>query len=123
MKIGDKHSVAARVTPELTAEHMGSGDMPVLATPAMIALMERAAKDLVAAELPEGETSVGIEMSVSHDRATPVGAEVTATAEVTEVDGRRVVFSVEAQAGGAKIGGGRHVRFIVNRERFLKKLQ
>lgn len=122
MKVGDKHTATTVVSDTLTAEHMGSGDMPVLATPAMIALMEQAAKDLIAPSLDEGNTSVGIKMNVSHDKASPVGATVSATAEITEIDGRRIAFSVIAHQGDTIIGQGLHERFIVNRERFLQKI-
>lgn len=122
MKVGDKHTASTTVSDTLTAEHMGSGDMPVLATPAMIALMEQAAKDLIASSLDEGNTSVGIKMDVSHDKASPVGAAITATAEITEIDGRRIAFNVIAHQGDTIIGQGRHERFIVNRERFLQKI-
>lgn len=110
------------VSSENVAATMGSGDMPVFATPAMVALMENAAMNAVAAELEAGAATVGIEMSVSHVKATPVGAEVTASAVLTEIDGRKLTFEVRAWDDKGTIGEGRHVRFIVDRERFLAKL-
>ncbi len=110
------------VSQDNVAATMGSGDMPVFATPAMVALMENAAMNAVAAELEAGASTVGVEMSVSHVKASPVGEEVTASAELVEVDGRRLAFVVRAWDGKGTIGEGRHVRFVVDRGRFMGKL-
>ena len=110
------------VTDNQTAQYMGSGDMPVLATPAMVALMENAAMSLVASDLPEGSTTVGTEISVSHLKASPIGAAIEAEATLTAIDGRKLTFDVEARQGETIIGKGTHVRYIVERERFMKKL-
>lgn len=110
------------VSAENVAATMGSGDMQVFATPAMVALMENAAMNAVAGVLEPGASTVGVEMSVSHVKASPVGAEVTASAVLTEVDGRKLTFEVRAWDDKGTIGEGRHVRFIVDRERFLAKL-
>ncbi|MCM1150564.1 MAG: thioesterase family protein [Alistipes sp.] len=106
-----------------TAVAMGSGDMPVFATPAMIALMENAAMRAVAGELPEGATTVGAEMNVSHIKPSALGAEITASAVVTAVEGRKIAFNVGARDAEGMIGEGTHVRFVVDRERFLAKLK
>lgn len=106
-----------------TAVAMGSGDMPVFATPAMIALMEHAAMLAVAGELPEGATTVGTEMNASHIKPSGLGAEITASAVVTAVEGRKITFNVGARDADGLIGEGTHVRFIVDRERFLAKLK
>ncbi|MDE5707904.1 MAG: thioesterase family protein [Alistipes sp.] len=106
-----------------TAASMGSGDMPVFATPAMIALMENAAMLAVAGELPEGATTVGTEMNASHIKPSGLGAEITASAVVTAVEGRKITFNVGARDADGLIGEGTHVRFIVDRERFLAKLK
>lgn len=106
-----------------TAAAMGSGDMPVFATPAMIALMEHAAMLAVADELPEGATTVGTEMNTSHIKPSRLGAEITASAVVTAVEGRKITFNVGARDADGLIGEGTHVRFIVDRERFLAKLK
>ncbi len=106
-----------------TAAAMGSGDLPVFATPAMIALMENAAMRAVASALPEGSTTVGAEMCVSHIKASGLGAEITASAVVTAVEGRKITFSVGARDAEGLIGEGTHVRFVVERERFLAKLK
>lgn len=110
------------VSAENVAATMGSGDMQVFATPAMVALMENAAMNAVAGVLEPGASTVGVEMSVSHVKASPVGAEVTASAVLTEVDGRKLTFEVRAWDDKGTIGEGRHVRFIVDRGRFLAKL-
>lgn len=107
---------------ENTAIALGSGDMPVLATPAMIALMENAAMLAVAPALEEGDTTVGGHIESSHLRPTPVGAEVSATATLEKVEGRKLYFKIIAHQGDKIIGEGTHLRFIVNREKFLAKI-
>lgn len=122
MNIGLTHTSVLLVSDAHTAQAMGSGDMPVLATPVMIALMENAAMLAVDQELPEEQTTVGTHVDVSHLKPSPVGAEVFATAELTEVEDRRLTFHVVAMQGDLVIGEGTHVRYIVSRERFLAKL-
>ena len=107
---------------ENTAIALGSGDMPVLATPAMMALMENAAMLAVASELEDGDTTVGGHIESSHLRPTPVGAEVSATATLEKVEGRKLYFKIIAHQGDKIIGEGTHLRFIVNREKFLTKI-
>ena len=104
-----------------TAAAVGSGILKVFATPMMIALMEKAACDGVAPYLEEGEGTVGISVNITHDSATPVGMKVTARAELTEVDGRKLTFKVEAFDEAGRIGGGMHERFIIKNERFQAK--
>ena len=106
---------------ENTAIALGSGDMPVLATPAMMALMENAAMLAVASELEDGDTTVGGHIESSHLRPTPVGAEVSATATLEKVEGRKLYFKIIAHQGDVVIGEGNHLRFIVSREKFLAK--
>ncbi len=122
LETGLTHTSSLTVTEALTAKAMGSGDLPVLATPAMMALMENAAMTAVAPELPEGSTTVGGHMESSHLKPTPVGAEVKAEATLTKVDGRKLYFTVKAMQGDTVIGEGSHLRFIVDRERFMSKL-
>ncbi|NPD81151.1 thioesterase family protein [Prevotella sp. PINT] len=105
-----------------TAIALGSGDMPVLATPRMMALMENAAMLAVAGSLQEGETTVGGHIESSHLCPTPVGKTVEATARLVTVDGRKLTFEIEAYCDGTLLGKGSHLRFIVNREKFLGKL-
>ena len=109
------------VTPNITAKEMGSGDMPVLATPAMVAMMENAAMNAVAELLEDGETTVGSMMNTTHVRPSAIGAEITVTATLVAVDGRKLTFDVMAKDGENMIGQGEHVRFVVDKERFLKK--
>lgn len=119
---GLKHNSIMRVEEGNTAEFIGSGDMAVLATPAMVALMENAAMLAVALHLGEGETTVGSMISTSHLKPSKVGNIIEARAELTEVDGRRLEFRIEAYDGQTLIGEGTHTRFVVNREKFLAKL-
>lgn len=107
---------------ENTAISLGSGDMPVLATPAMIALMENAAMLALASELEDGDTTVGGHIESSHLRPTPVGAEVSATATLEKIEGRKLYFKIIAHQGDVVIGEGTHLRFIVSREKFLSKI-
>lgn len=110
------------VTAENTAAAMGSGDLAVFATPAMVALMEHAAMEAVAGELPEGSTTVGSEMNTTHVKPSKLGAEITATAVLTAVEGRKLTFNVGARDEVGLIGEGTHVRYVVDRRRFLEKL-
>ena len=122
MEIGLKYQSRVVVAEGNTAQTLGSGDMAVFATPAMIALMENAAMNAVVAVLPEGSTTVGTMMKSSHIKASKVGAEITAEAELVAVEGRRLTFKVKAWDEQGTIGEGEHERFIVDRERFLAKL-
>lgn len=109
------------VTDENTAKTMKSGELDVFATPAMLAIMEKASVECIASELSEEESSVGTKVEIEHIAATPVGMEVTATAVLEEVDGRRLVFSVTAEDNCGVIGKGMHERFIVNKDKFMSK--
>lgn len=113
----------ATVTAENTAVSMGSGDLPVFATPAMVALMENAAMQAVAGELPEGATTVGAEMNVTHIKPSGLGAAVTATAVLTAVEGRKLTFNVGARDAEGMIGEGVHIRYVVDRARFMEKVR
>ena len=112
----------AVVTSLNSAAAMGSGDLPVFATPAMVALMENAAMNAVAPVLPQGSTTVGAEMNTTHVKPSAIGARVQATATLAAVEGRKLTFVVEASDEGGVIGKGTHVRFIVDKERFMAKL-
>lgn len=104
-----------------TAYEVGSGDLLVYATPCMVALMEGAACEAIS-PLPEGKTSVGTELAVSHKAATPVGMDVRAEAEVTAVEGNTITFRVAAYDEACLIGEGTHKRVIVSSQRFLDKV-
>lgn len=110
------------VVHENTAAYVGAGGVEVFGTPMMVALMENAAWGAVAESLDEGDVTVGTVVNVRHLAATPIGQQVRATAELIEIDGRRLVFKVEAFDAKQKIGDGQHERFIVNLERFLKRM-
>ena len=122
IKIGLTDELSEVVTAELTASALGSGLVPALATPAMIALMENASVSAIQEYLEAGETSVGIEVNVKHLAATPVGMLVRARAEVLSADKRRVKFRVEAWDDKEKIGEGTHVRAIVDEARFKERI-
>ena len=113
----------AVVCEQNTARAMGSGDLPVFATPCMVALMEDASWRAVAPYLEEGQGTVGTKLSVSHDAATPMGMKVWAESTLTEIDGRRLVFEVRAYDERGQIGQGTHERFIIKKERFLQKAE
>jgi predicted thioesterase len=128
---GQRASVSAVVADADTAISAGSGDVPVLATPRLLALAEAATVAAIAPHLPPGMTSVGTSVSLEHRRATSVGAEVVVEAELTEIDGRRLMFSFIARegAGGAGpgeggdlvVGAGTVERVLVDRAAFLAR--
>lgn len=122
METGLQYTSTLTVDNAHSAMAMGSGDMPVLATPAMVALMENAAMMAVAPHLPEGATTVGGQISTSHLRPSSMGAVVTATATLEKIEGKKLFFRVEAHQGETLIGEGTHLRFIVDREKFMSKL-
>jgi fluoroacetyl-CoA thioesterase len=118
---GHTGSASVIVDEAHTAPRVGSGRAPVFASPAMIALMEAAAVDCVEAYLAPGQETLGIHLDVEHVAATPAGLKVTATAELIERDGRKLVFKIEAHDERELIGRGRHTRIIVDSERFRAK--
>lgn len=105
------------------ARTMKSGSLEVFATPAMCALMEEAACAAVNPYMEEGSGTVGISLSISHDRASALGDQVTAKATLTAIDGRKLTFSVEAEDSKGTIGKGTHERFIINNDKFMSKLK
>lgn len=107
------------VTETDTAGHWGSGLVPVFGTPALVGLMEGAAVQALAGHLPPGRTSVGGRIDVHHLAPTPMGMRVRARAELLEVEGRRLVFHIEAWDEVEQIGRATHERFIVDEERFV----
>ena len=148
ISVGAVGTASTVVTPENTAAAVGSGALPVFATPYMIALMENAAStsllpylaadegtvgthldvahaacNAIADGLEEGQSSVGTKLDVSHDAATPVGMHVTAKAELVEVDRRRLVFRVTAEDDASPIGQGTHERFLIMADKFLAKAE
>ena len=111
------------VTQAETAISVGSGKVNVFATPMMIALIEQTASLSVEPYLDEGQSSVGTQINVTHCAATPVGMKVKAETEVTEVDRRRIVFSVRAYDERGLIGEGTHERFIIDVNKFQAKAE
>ena len=123
MEVGLTHTSTLTVENKHLAANVGSGDLEVLATPAMMALMENAAMEAVKDALAEGQTTVGGQISSSHLRPTAPGQTVTATAVLTAVEGRKLTFKVTAHDDKGVIGEGEHIRFVVDRQKFLAKLQ
>lgn len=121
--IGTKCQLTQVVTDQLTAATVGSGALPVFGTPYMIAMMENAALTLLQNFIEEGQGSVGTSLNITHDAPTPIGMQVWAEAEVTNVseNGKMVDFIVKAWDEKGPIGQGTHTRAIINNERFLAK--
>jgi fluoroacetyl-CoA thioesterase len=109
------------VTENDTALKLGSGDLEVYATPAMIALMENTAKSLVINEIPSGYTTVGIEMNVKHTKASKVGANINCNATLIKADGKKLFFDIEVSDDDGTIGKGSHIRYVVNADDFMKR--
>ena len=122
MKIGQTYTSQLLVEERHLAINVGSGDLPVLATPVMVMPMENAAMKSVADTIADDETTVGAQVSVSHLRPTPLADTVNATATLVEIDGRKLTFRVIAEDSKGLVGEGTHVRYIVNRERFVSKI-
>lgn len=121
LETGIKGKQELTVTTENTAKAMGSGTLEVLATPAMIALMEKTAYESVAGELEDGSGTVGTALNVKHVSASPVGMKITCETELVKIDGRALTFSVKAYDEKGLIGEGEHERFIVYNEKFQAK--
>ncbi len=126
--IDDLKTVVAKNTTKVdetnTALSVGSGSLLVFATPAMIALMEGATVKAINSYLDDSETTVGTKIDVSHTKATPLGIEINAVAKLVDVDSRSLTFEVEAfDEDDNSIGKGTIKRFVVNSEKFMKKLE
>lgn len=123
IETGLTYTATTKVTQEKSALAMGSGNLMVFATPALVALMENAAMMAVASSLPEGSTTVGGAINIQHTRPSGMGQEVSATARLVAVDGRKLSFELVAHDSSGVIGEGTHVRFIVDAERFMAKVK
>ena len=123
LKPGLKGEKSIIVTEEHTAPHVGSGVVPVLATPVMVNLLEAAALAAVEKFLPDGYQTLGTVLNVKHFAATPVGLEVRAFAELSAIDGRTLVFALSAEDEMETIGEGSHQRVVVNVERFEQRVK
>ena len=121
LTIGIKGYASEMVTRDLTAKMVGSGELLVYATPAVLALIEKAAWKSIAPELEKDQGTVGTRLDVKHVAATPVGMKVWCETELTEVDGRRLVFSVKAFDEAGVIAEGTHERFVVFNDKFQEK--
>ena len=120
--LNNSNTQTITVTENQTAQHVGSGGLPVFATPSLIALMESTAMNMLT-ELPEGKTSVGTEISIKHLKASAVGAKVHCTASIIGIEGRKYSFEVKAfDDNGFVLGEGTHERFVVDIEKFMGKL-
>jgi fluoroacetyl-CoA thioesterase len=123
LEIGMSTEVSQKVTHELSAPHIGSGDLIVYATPAMAAFVERACARMVAKHLPEGQTTVGVEIHVHHLAPTPVGADVRLRAEVVRIDGKEITFEARIYDEVELVGEAYHRRVIIDEERFLQRVR
>lgn len=123
LQVGSIGLASTIVSQANIAKTMKSGSLEVFATPAMCALMEEAACAAVNPYMEEGSGTVGISLSISHDRASALGDQVTAKATLTAVEGRKLTFSVEAEDSKGTIGKGTHERFIINNDKFMSKLK
>jgi predicted thioesterase len=121
--IGKTAAATATVTGQNTARAVGSGSLDVFATPMMVALMERAACECLADALEPGQTSVGTSVDIEHTAASPIGADITASAKIIDVDGRKIEFEVAARDNKGEIGCGKHTRVIVDGERFMARVR
>jgi len=123
IKPGMRASTEIVVGTRDTAHHVGSGKIKVLATPVMVMLLEEAALNAVEEHLPAGFQTVGTRLDISHVAATPVGMRVTASAEVTEVVGRKLTFRLWADDEVERIGEGMHERIVVQVDRFDERVR
>ena len=111
------------VTPEMSAARVGSGLVDVFATPMLVALVEQTCYESVLPHLDVGQGTVGTLVNVSHLSATPIGKRVWCDSELTELDRRRLVFSVKAYDEAGLIGEGTHERFVIDTAKFMDKLK
>ncbi len=122
IKPGIKNTREVKVRVKDTALAYGSGDVDVYATPAMIALMESTANQSLHDYLPDGYVTVGGEINVKHIKATPLAETVVAESELIKVDGKKLVFRVEARDTKGVIGVGEHTRYILDKNKFMASL-
>ena len=123
LEIGIKGAQSVVVDDEKLASSMGSGDLPVFATPAMIALIEKTASESIMPYLEIGSSSVGTHLDIAHSAATPIGMTVVCETELVEIDRRRLVFKGRVYDSAGDVGSGTHERFIVDSARFMQKAE
>lgn len=121
--LNSRAALTIKVEETYTAKFIGSGTVNVLATPMLIALMENAAMDAVQEFLAEGYTTVGYKVNIVHQRATPVGEEVSAEAVLMKQDGKALFFQVQARDREGVVGYGEHQRVIVEQKKFMQKFE
>jgi fluoroacetyl-CoA thioesterase len=119
--VGAVTRVQLTVTDADTAQAVGSGDVPVLGTPKILALAEAATVGATATRLPPGMTTVGVRVELEHKAATPIGRTVVAEARLAKADGRRLIFEIAVREGETVVAEGRVERMVVDRHRFLEK--
>lgn len=122
LEIGLRSISQAVVNENDTALMLGSGDLKVLATPRLIALMENAAMNAVSNFIKKSETTVGGQIDVIHKKPTPIGESIEAEAVLTKIEGNKLTFSIIAKDSDSIVGEGVHVRYVVDREKFMNKL-
>lgn len=121
IEVGLKNRKTVTVKYEMTAASMGSGLLPVFATPYLVAMIEATCKDSVQPFLPSGYSTVGTKVDIEHCAPTMEGSEVNFESELVEVDRRRLVFNVTAYDAEGIVARGKHERFIVENDKFLSK--
>ncbi len=122
LSVGMTGSASMLVTEERLATRVGSGNVPVFASPMLVAVMEAASVDCLDGVLPEDHQSLGVHLDVTHTAPTPIGLTVTATATLKAIDGRKVTFDLSATDGVERIGSGVHTRIIVDTARFMARI-
>ncbi|MBS0234476.1 MAG: thioesterase family protein [Proteobacteria bacterium] len=122
LSVGLTGSASMLVTEERLATRVGSGNVPVFASPMLVAVMEAASVDCLDGVLPEDHQSLGVHLDVTHAAPTPIGLTVTATATLKSIDGRKVIFDLSATDGVERIGSGVHTRIIVDTARFMARI-
>ena len=123
LTVGMTHEMRLKTGPEHSAQKFYPKVPNVFGTPFLGGLFEGVSADLMAPHLAEGETSVGISMNLKHTAPTPLGMEVRAVTEITQVEGRKITFKLEAFDEKEKIGEAVHERFIINAEKFNQRLE
>jgi fluoroacetyl-CoA thioesterase len=123
IKVGLVQEARLTVDQEMTADHIGSGNLQVFATPAMVAFVERVCSQMADERLPEGQSTVGIRVEVRHLAPTPLGGQIRLRAEITGFDGRQIEYKVQLWDQTELVGEADHIRAIIDEARFLKRVK
>ncbi len=123
VKLGCRGQARELVSRDKTAQTLGSGDLPVYGTPAVLALVEKAAWQSIAADLEDEQSTVGTKITLEHLAATPLDLEVEALTELRQIDGRKLIFYFEVRDSVGLIAKGEHERFIVQKNKFLQRAE